>query len=231
MKRTIKAVILTSLLLAAMAVTSQAADMEHHHPGDGAAMTPNDMQEMMQQKMEGMPGGMKDDKSCEKSGTPCSKPCMNEAAQPGHHMKGAGMPGKMGSDHSMSGMDHGMRGKNPGMMHQRMEHELFLDRAEALSLTPAQVTKLKTIHSECRNDNIRKAADAKIARLELKDLLDGQDWDLKIAEPLVRKAQTLEGDMLVRHLQAISAARKVLTAEQLQKASVEESEDLEELFK
>lgn len=231
MKRVIESVILTSILIAAITFTCQAADIEHHHPGDGASVPPHDMHEMMQQNMEGMQSGMMDEKSCEMSGAPCSKPCMDEAAKPGHHMKGVGMPGMMSRNHSMGDMDHGNRDKNPGMMHQRMEHELFLDRIEDLGLSKDQVTKLKTIRSECRNDNVRKSAEDKIARLELKDLLDEQDWDLKTAEPLVRKAQTLEGDMLVRHLQAITAARKVLTAEQLQKAATDVGEELDALFK
>ena len=131
----------------------------------------------------------------------------------------------------MKSMDHGMRGMNPGRMQQRMEREFFLDRIESLELTPDQVTKLKTIRADCRKDNIRNAAEVQIVRLDLKELLDTSDWSLTAAEPLIRKAQTLEGDMLVRHLQATEAARSVLTAEQLQKATSGEDDDLEDLFK
>jgi hypothetical protein len=54
---------------------------------------------------------------------------------------------------------------------------------------------------------------------------------LKDAESLIRKVQTLEGDMRIRHLQAISDARKVLTAEQLEQVQTDGSTgSLEDLF-
>ena len=131
----------------------------------------------------------------------------------------------------MMTMDHGMMGMKPGMMHQRMDHELFLDRVESLELTPDQVARLKTIRADCRKENIRTAAEVQIVRLDLKDLLNEADWTLETTEPLIRQIQTLEGDMLVRHLQAITGARKVLSAEQLQKAdSGGDNDDLEDLF-
>lgn len=218
MKTSLKTAILTSLLLGAMVFSSQAADMEHHHPGDEASMSADAMQEMMMHKMD-----MMGDKPCMKDGAPCSQPCMSATATPRarHHKKGAGMSGMMA-------MDHGMMGKKPGMMHQRMDHELFLDRVDSLELSADQVTRLKTIRADCRKDNIRNAAEVKIVRLELKDLLSEADWNLETAEPLIRKTQTLEGDMLVRHLQAVSEARKVLSAEQLRKA--DNNDDLEDLF-
>ena len=131
----------------------------------------------------------------------------------------------------MMTMDHGMRGMNPGRMQQRMEREFFLDRIESLGLNPDQVTKLKTIRADCRKEKIRNAAEVQIVRLDLKELLDTSDWTLTAVEPLIRKIQTLEGDMLVRHLQAKVAANSVLSAEQLQKATSGEDTDLEELFK
>lgn len=77
-----------------------------------------------------------------------------------------------------------------------------------------------------------KAAETKIARLELAELLAGNSWTLKDAEPLVRKVQKLEGDIQVRHLQAVSDARKVLTAEQLQQAHADGGAgNLESLFR
>ena len=124
-------------------------------------------------------------------------------------------------DHGMMGMgmmDHGMMGM--GMMDRQMGHAFYLDRADELGLSADQVAKLKVLQSDSRKDNIRNAAEVKIARLELADLLDGKDWSLKDAEPLIRKVQKLEGDIQVRYLQAVSDARKVLTAEQLKQASL-----------
>ncbi|MBE0505043.1 MAG: periplasmic heavy metal sensor [Desulfuromonadales bacterium] len=133
----------------------------------------------------------------------------------------------MGSN--MSGMMGG--GGMHGMMEQRMEHMFYLDRADALGLSADQVSRLKAIHVDCRKKNIRNMAEAKIARLELSELLAGDSWTMKDAEALVRKVQTLEGDIQVRHLQAVSDARKVLTAEQRQQAQADESAgNLESLF-
>ena len=145
-------------------------------------------------------------------------PCMAEQTS-GSMSKKMGMMG--------SGM-HDMMGSG---MHGMMEHMVFLDRATELGLSSEQVGKLKKLHSECRKDNIRNVAEAKIARLELTDLLDGDNWSLKDAEPLVRKAQKLEGDIQIRRLRAMSDARQVLTAEQLQQArSGGNSSDPESLF-
>jgi Spy/CpxP family protein refolding chaperone len=231
MKTLLKTAIIASLLFGVMIVSSQAAAMKHHHPGDEAAMPADTRNDMMMQKMEMMQGkDMMDDKPCMTDGSPCSKPCMGTATTPRgrHHKKGAGMSGMMSMDHDMMGMKMGMK---PDMMHKRMDHELFLDRVESLELTTDQVTRLKTIRSDCRKENIRNAAEVKIVRLELKDLLNEADWTLDTAEPLIRKVQILEGDMLVHHLQAVTEARKVLSAGQLQKAdSGGDNDDLEKLF-
>ena len=188
-------------------------------------MPSNEMHEMMMQKMATMQDKeMMAGKPCMMDGAPCSKPCMADKARPArHHRKSAGMAGMMGMGHDMMPMQ-------PGMMQHRMDHVFFLDRVEALELTPDQVSQLKALRSACRKENIAKAAEAQVARLELQDLLEESDWTLAAAEPLIRQVQTLEGDMLLRHLQATAEARKVLTAEQLQKAD-SPGADLEELFK
>jgi Spy/CpxP family protein refolding chaperone len=115
-----------------------------------------------------------------------------------------------------------------------MAHAFYLDRADELGLSADQSAKLKALQSDSRRDNIRNAAEVKIARLELADLLDGKDWSLKDAEPLIRKVQKLEGDIQVRYLHAMSGAQKVLTAEQLKQASSDaygNAGKMESLFK
>lgn len=141
----------------------------------------------------------------------------------GHMMWERGMMG--------GGMGNMMGPGKRGMMEQQMAHMFYLDRAAELGLSDEQIGKLKALHSACRKDNIRTIADINIARLELADLIDGDDWSLQEAEPLVRKVVKLEGDLQMRHLQALLDARQVLTPEQLQRAkSIGNSEDLEQLF-
>ena len=151
-------------------------------------------------------------------------------------MMGQGMGDRMGRDgmHGMMGGGgmHGMM--NGGQMHkmeQGMRSMLYLDRVAELGLSAEQISRLKAIHLDCRKENIRTAAEAKIARLEMSALLSADNWTLKDAAPLVRKLQTLEGDMQVRHLQAVSDARKVLTVEQLKQVKAADSAgNLEGLF-
>ena len=126
-------------------------------------------------------------------------------------------------------MGHGMMGM--GMMDHQAGHLFFLDRADELGLSSEQIDKLKTLQTECRRDNIRNVAELNIVRLELADLLATDNWSLQDAEKLVRKVQKMEGDIQVRHLQALNAARKILTEEQLKQAlSGGTSGDLESLF-
>lgn len=106
---------------------------------------------------------------------------------------------------------------DPDMMRTMMDREFFLDRIVELGLSDEQVTKLRAIRSACREDNIRTGAEARIVRLELDDLLALDDWTPAAAEKLIRQQQKFEGDMQVRHLQAVADARKVLTKEQLRR--------------
>lgn len=240
MKSLTKALLLTTLLIGATLAPALAADAEHQHPAAAAATVETTQQEMMQpmqmmkKKTMMADGEMMSDMPCMSAAMPgkmvempCGKQVMMEAMeQPGQAMMKSGMTGMMSMDHGM----HNRQGTHSAMMHKHMDHELFLDRIDALALSPEQVTRLKAIRSACRNENIRKAAEARIVKLELQDLLNEPNWSLNSVEPLIRKKQMLEGDMLLRHLQAVVDARKVLTAEQLQKATAKSGDDLEELF-
>ena len=142
----------------------------------------------------------------------------------GKGMMSEGMPCMMGSGRPMMGM-------GSGMMPQPLEQMFFLDRADALELTPEQQSRLKLIRFALRKDNIRSGAEAKIARLELAELLGTGNWSLQDAEPLVRRVQQLQGDIQLRRLQALIDARTVLTPAQLEKARASEQPgNLESLF-
>lgn len=222
MKRSLYIAALISFFMGTTVLTSVAAsEHESHHPM-GAQTAATSSQGMMSQG-----AGMN------------QMPCMAAPSSGGSSQMmgtmGKGMGGMMGSGRSgmMSGagMHSMMHGGQMGMMQHGMRHMFYLDRAEELGLSAEQVNKLKTIHAESRKDNIRNAAETKIARLELSELLANNAWTLKDAESLIRKVQTLEGDIRIRHLQAISDARKVLTAEQLKQVQADGSTgSLEDLF-
>jgi len=207
MKKSLLTALLIGLFLGATTLSGFAAsEHEGHHPGATNAPATSASQGMM--KQQGMNMGQMPCMADNSSGS-----MMSMMGQGMGNMMGQGMGNMMGQD-----MGDMMGSGDMGMMGKRMEHMFFLDRAEELGLSADQVSKLKAIHKECRRDNIRNAAEAKIARLDLAELLSGDNWTLKDAETMVRKVQKLEGDMQVRHLQAISDARKVLTADQLKQA-------------
>jgi uncharacterized membrane protein len=213
MKRVLFTAVLVSFFIGTTVVSNLAA-VEHE------AHQPAGMQSSATKSSHGMMGqqGM------------AQMPCMAEQAtdSKGQMM---GMMGHGRGDMMGAGMSCMMGNGKKGMMEQRMAHMFYLDQADELGLSTEQVGKLKALHTECRKDNIRNVAEAKIARLELADLLATDNWSLKDAEAMVRKAQKLEGDIQVRHLQAQSDARKVLTAEQLKQArSGGDAGNLEALF-
>lgn len=216
MKRVLCTAVLVSFFVGSTVISSLAA-AEHraHHPGGEQTTATTSTQRMMGPQGRG------------------KMPCMADPAA-GSMSQMMGKMGKRGNgmgDMMSAGMANMMGAGKMGRMEQRMAHLFFLDRAEELGLSTEQVGKLKALHSECRKDNIRNAAEAKIARLDLADLLDRDNWSLTDAETLVRAVQKLEGDMQLRHLQAVNDVRKVLTVEQLQQArSGGDSGNLESLF-
>ncbi len=242
MKTIIRTAILAALLLCSALIYSQAAtDDQPQPPCEALAANSATMPGMMVQGMDEMPCG----RPGMMAGAPCPRPCNEEGPiRARHHMRDRehGMAqmdcemmarghGMHQMDGGMMGMGHGKMGRHGGGMHHQMGRMLFLDRAEALELTPDQVSKLKAIHADCRRENIRQGAEVRIARLELKDLVAESNWIPAAAEKLVRKIKTLEGDMQVRHLRAVAEARKVLTADQLRKAEAGRDDDAEDLFR
>lgn len=141
-------------------------------------------------------------------------PCQDESysGAMGHGMIGSG--GMMNSGGMGSMM---MRGGRDGHMMDldNMRHGGMLSQAETLGLSDDQISKLSTLRLAERKDIIRKQAEANVASLDLSDLLASDNWTVKDAEPLVHKLNNLEGDIHLRHLQALNDARKILTADQL----------------
>ena len=213
MKRVLFTAVLISVFMGGTVITSLAAsEHEAHHPAGTQSAATSSKQGMM--SSQGM----------------TQMPCM-DAAEAGYMSQMMGMMGQGMGDMMGAGMGKMMSVGKKGMMGQRMAHMFYLDRADELGLSADQFRKLKTLHMECRKDNIRNVAELNIVRLELADLLATDNWSLQDTENLVRKAQKMEGDIQVRHLQALNAARKILTEEQLKQARADgERDNLEDLF-
>ncbi len=234
MQTMIRTAILAGLLLCTAPLSGLAAtDTAQDQPVEVAVAPGGAMPGMMMRNRGEMPCP----KPCMKGEVQASAPCMTDDSMRRHHRmdRGHGMGqmdcDMMGRSHSRRQRDCGMPGMGCGMQPLKMGRMLFLDRAAALELTEEQVFKLKAIHTDCRRENIRQEAEARIARLELKDLLGESNWIPAAAEKLVRKIKTIEGDQQVRRLRAQAEARKVLTPEQLRKADAGGSGDeAESLF-
>lgn len=236
MQTMIRTAILAGLLLCTAPLPGLAAtDRAQDQPVEVAVAPCGAMPGMMMRNRGEMPCP----KPCIKGEAPASAPCMtDDSKRPRRHHRmdrGHGLGqmdcDMMGRSHGRRQMDGGMPGMGRGMQPHKMGRMLFLDLATALELTEDQVFKLKAIHAECRRENIRQEAEARIARLELKDLLGESNWIPAAAEKLVRKIKTIEGDLQVRRLRAQAEARKVLTPEQLRKADAGGSGDeAESLF-
>jgi len=229
MTRMLCTAVLVSFFIGATALTSLAAsEQTSHHPADAQSASSSPGMMMQGAGMNSMPCMVA---PSSESGTQMMG-MMGQGMGDMMGRGGSGMMGRGGSGMMSGGGMHGMM--NGGQMHkmeQDMRSMLYLDRAADLGLSAEQISRLKAIHLDCRKENIRTAAEAKIARLEMSALLSADNWTLKDAEPLVRKLQKLEGDIQVRHLQAVSDARQVLTVEQLQQVNAAGSaENLEGLF-
>ena len=222
MRTIIRTATLAGLLFISAAIYGQAAsDYQQLKPCETVAVS-----------SEARPGMMPCGKPCMMAGAPSPGPCVAEGPMRARHNRRDRWHGMDQGDCEWMGMSQGKRGKRHEGIEHRMGRMLFLDRVEALQLTPDQVYRLKAIHADCRRENIRQGAEVKIARLELKDLLDETSWIPAAAEKLIRKIKTLEGDMQVRHLRAVAEARKILTAEQLRKADAgRDGDEAEDLFK
>ncbi len=200
MKKTLLRILAGIAFLGVMVVPGFAQSGHGHHNAGAAGESGSEMMSMvMHREGDGM-GGM---------------PCM------------VGKPSLAGRLDMMICVLTGKMHLDPGVMHAKMKREFFLDRIEELGLLKVQVEQLMEIRAACRRDNLRTAAEVKIARLELEDVLEGE-WSPEVAERLIRRIAKLEGDMKVRHLRAAKEAVAVLTPEQVAKLSAKGS--LESLF-
>ncbi|WP_029914366.1 hypothetical protein [Pelobacter seleniigenes] len=157
-------------------------------------------------------------------------PCQGESFSGAmHHGYGYGMMGGMMGHQDMGDMMHG--GHAGHMMDDDdMGHGSLLSQADKLGLSTEQENKLNTLHVAEQKDLIRSSAEADVVRLELSNLLSSTNWTMKDAEPLVQKLNKIEGNMQLRHLQALHEARQILTADQLKLYSSLEKSDHGEIY-
>jgi Spy/CpxP family protein refolding chaperone len=145
---------------------------------------------------------------------PGSAQMMGPMGQP----EGGGM-GMMGGGMMGPGMGPGMGGGPGG---REMSHEgpiitIMLDNKAEIGLSPEQEKKLRDLRTEFSKESARRAADIRVAEIELDALLEQEKWDLSKIEPKVRQIATLQGDLRLARIKTLEAGRAVLTPAQLEK--------------
>lgn len=115
----------------------------------------------------------------------------------------------------------------PGIGPHRMGHHrgrggmmrpgFFLRFKAQLGLSNDQVLSLRALRSEHAKQAIRRYANIKIARLELKDLLAEETWNVPRAEEKIRQISRIRTQARLTRLHALARARDILTPEQRKK--------------
>lgn len=89
---------------------------------------------------------------------------------------------------------------------------------ERLELTDEQVKKIKDVLTEARKKRIALRADARIAGIDLRQMVSGETVDKAEVGAKVDAIAKVRGDLLRARADAVLAVREVLTPEQIAKA-------------
>ena len=98
-----------------------------------------------------------------------------------------------------------------GMMGECLRH------ADKLGLTDEQVGKIKPIHREMEKKQAQFMADLKIARIDMKAIMDVKDFDLDKADAQVKKIEDIKTAHHMDMLKSMKEVRAILTEEQFRK--------------
>lgn len=127
----------------------------------------------------------------------------------------AKMPDKEMKDHQKCECHEWMA---KGHMHKRGDMlGMLIKHADKLGLSGDQVAKLKDIHRGMEKKKIRFEADMKLARLDLKEIMEVKDFDLEKANAAVQKMSDMKRDQHLEMLKSIKEVRGILTDEQFKK--------------
>lgn len=115
-------------------------------------------------------------------------------------------------------MEHkGGHGSMMAMGNMEMMGEMMgmcMEHAEKMGLTADQIMKMKPKHSEMQKKQARFIADAKIAEIELMDIMEVKDFDLEKARTAVKKNGEIKTAHQLEMLKAMKEMRTILTDDQ-----------------
>jgi Spy/CpxP family protein refolding chaperone len=125
----------------------------------------------------------------------------------------------------MGDMGHMMGQQGTPMRGERMEagpHEgpqitMMLHHGQELGLSADQERKLRDLRAAFAKESVRKAAEIRVAEIEIDALLEQDQWDMSQAEAAAKKVAALQADLRIARLKTIAAGRALLTPDQLQK--------------
>jgi Spy/CpxP family protein refolding chaperone len=89
-----------------------------------------------------------------------------------------------------------------------------LDHAEKLGLTDNQIMTITPLHRDMQKKQAQFTADAKIAEIELMEIMEVKDFDLDKATAAVRKIEAIQTDRHIAMLQSMKQVRSILTETQ-----------------
>ncbi len=111
-------------------------------------------------------------------------------------------------EHPCMGAMHGACG-----MMMDDEHPMW-NRLTSLGLDEKQKDAVKALRLKTMKDMVRRRAEAQIADIELKSLLDKDPVDMKAVEAAAKKSESARTAVFLAHVSAHEELRAILTPEQ-----------------
>ena len=119
------------------------------------------------------------------------------------------------SDAKMCGKGGG-KGMGMGKGMDMGEHRM-MDHLAGLGLNDQQKADIKAVHSRMKKEMIRKGAEIKVSRMELQDMLDRDQVDMKAVEAKIRQVEGLKTDLAMARIRSHEEVKAKLTPEQRKK--------------
>jgi len=127
----------------------------------------------------------------------------------------ADMHGKETKEHKKCEC-HEQMGKHH--MHKRGDMlGMLIKHADKVGITDDQMAKLKAMHRGMEKKQVWFEADMKLARIELKEVMEVKDFDLEKANAAAQKISDFKRDQRLDMLKSIKDVRSILTDEQFKK--------------
>ena len=88
---------------------------------------------------------------------------------------------------------------------------------EKLGLSTEQVRNLERLRNSFEKESIRKEADIRVAKMDLRDLLNAQPVDMSKVEAKVREVERLRADLRFARIRTVEKGKAQLTSDQREK--------------